>query len=173
VVPRLEGALTTKELVPRPVEFLSDSHHLCTRVRITESGHLKVPTAGNVQLGCKGHLLADFGHAACTGIVQEPFEMEDEDRGECVDVHRLRRVQSRAGPNDRSDLYGLRRRNVCEGIFDRVNLIALQRMNTCDDGNAGHTPGYLTAGNASLRPEPSLFGEARAVSSGISRQTCG
>ena len=86
-----------------------------------------MPTAGNVQLGCKRHLLADFGCAACTRIVQEPFEVEDENRRECVDVYGLRRVQSHAGPNDRSDLYGLRRRNVCEGIFDRVNLFALRK----------------------------------------------
>ena len=45
-----------------------------------------------------------FGYAR---IVREPFKMEDENRRECVDVYRLRRVQSHARPtSDRSDLDG-------------------------------------------------------------------
>ena len=40
-VPNLEGVLTTKELVPRPVEFLPERHHLYMQVSITESGHFK------------------------------------------------------------------------------------------------------------------------------------
>lgn len=82
-------------------------------------------TGGNVQLGCKRHLLADFGYAACARVVQEAFEMEDENRREYVDMHRLRRVQDRAGSCDRGDLHRLWGRNVRKGIFDRMNLIAL------------------------------------------------
>ena len=70
------GGAYHQELVPRPVEYLPERHQREKKsVMIRECGHLKAPAAGNVQLGCKRHMLADFGDAACTRIVQEPFEM--------------------------------------------------------------------------------------------------
>lgn len=128
MVPRLGAYLPPKSLYRVLWSFFEGaitSEHEQKSVTIMKIGHLKVPTGGNVQLGCKRHLLAHLGCAARTRIVQEPFKMKDENQRECLDVYRLRRVQNCAGLDDRSDLHGLRRRNVCEGIFDRVNLFAL------------------------------------------------
>ena len=132
-----------------------------------------MPTIRNVQLGCKRHLLADFGDAAGTRIVQEPLEVEDKNRRECVNVHRLGRVQRRARPRDRRDLHRLWRRNARQGIFDRVNLFALPKeINPCTTIQPRHAPECLIAATASLQTSPSLSGAARVVPSGISRQTC-
>lgn len=75
MVSRLEGAYH-QELVPCPMEFLPERHQREKKsVMIKECGHLKVSATENVQLGCKQHMLANFGSATCTHIVQEPFEM--------------------------------------------------------------------------------------------------
>ena len=67
VVPRLEGAYHQRARTASCAVSSREPHHLYTQEKsdvITEIGHLKAPNAGNVLLGCKGHLLADFGCAA-------------------------------------------------------------------------------------------------------------
>lgn len=91
----------------------------CEACYDTEAEHSKIPTTRNVQFRCKRNLLVDLGYAACTRTMQEPFEVEAEDRRELIDMYRLRRIQR---SSEGTDLYKLWRRNVREGSSDRVDL---------------------------------------------------